>query len=338
VATSLSALRDHHHCEACALDFGLDFGESVEIIFRAHPAIRHSELGVFCIGGPGHTPHVVAQVQLTPGERFALDLQLDEGSYLVMGRQMPVAWEFRVERGAELATWEVPLAEGIPPGAARVLTPAGQRIVICNDSDHEVVARIERASGRRDAVTAAEAASSATFRQLFPDEALAPGRMLAVQRLTVLTAALSDPWSDVVDEQQVLGQIGALHHAAEVGCEREGGAVVKIHRDGVLATFTDPAAALRVAESLLREGDRPICVAVEMGSALATSINDRLDYFGRVMHDVDRLLDRSGPGQVVLGETLSADPAATRWLSDGRVATLVEAAAGLVGHAVTIRR
>lgn len=337
VAASLAALRDAHHCEACALDFGLDFGESVEIIFRPTSAVRPSELGTFCIGGPGHTPHVVAQVQLAPRERFAIDLTLDEGSYLVMGRQMPTAWAFRVERGARRHGFEVPLAEGIPPGTSRALSTEGQRIVICNDTDAVVVARIERASTRRDAVTAAEAASCATFRQLFPHEALAPGRMLAVQRLTVLTACLADPWSHVTDESEVLGQLGALHRAAETHCEEEGGAVVKIHRDGVLATFTDPGAALRVAERLVATLPTPIAIAGETGSALATSINDRLDYFGRVLHDVDRLLDAARPGNLVMGETLAADPSSARWL-DGRVGTLVQAPSGVVGHQVPLRR
>lgn len=335
VASSLAALRDAHHCEACALDFGLDFSESVEIIFRPTSAVRYSELGTFCIGGPGHTPHVVAQVQLAARERFAIDLTLDEGSYLVMGRQMPTAWEFRVEKGALRSGFEVPLAEGIPPGTSRALTAKGQRIVICNDTDHEVVARIERASTRRDAVTAAEAASSATFRQLFPREALAPGRMLAVQRLTVLTATLADPWATSTDESEVLGQLGDLHRAAETLCEEEGGAVVKIHRDGVLATFTDPSAALRLAERLVEALSTPVAVASETGSALATSINDRLDYFGRVLHDVDRLLDVAAPGHLVMGQNLAADPASARWL-DGRVGTLVQAPGGVVGHEIAL--
>jgi len=335
IASSLAVLRDAHHCEACALEFGLDFGESIEIVFRPTEAVRHSELGTYCIGGPGHTPHVVAQVQLASEERFATDLTLDEGSYLVVGRQMPSAWEFRVERDATLDTFEVPLAEGIPPGTTRALSPKGQRIVICNDTKRTVVARIERSSNRRDAVTAAEAASSATFRQLFPHEALAPGQMLAVQRLIVLTAGLADPWSGRGDEQQILSELSALHRAAEAQCEEEGGAVVKIHRDGVLATFTDPAAALRVAEKLIGSLDTPIVVASEMGSALATSINERLDYYGRVVHDVDRLLDMAGPGHLVMGETLATDPAATRWL-DGRVGALVQTPSGVLGHAIAL--
>jgi len=60
--------RDHDRCEACNLDFQLDFANSVEMIFRVHPEIRASELGTYCIGGPAHSPHVAAQVRIAPGE------------------------------------------------------------------------------------------------------------------------------------------------------------------------------------------------------------------------------------------------------------------------------
>src|SRR5207245_1978447 len=52
VKDTLQALRDHGRCEACNLDFELDFANSVEMIFRAHPDIRESELRTYCVGGP----------------------------------------------------------------------------------------------------------------------------------------------------------------------------------------------------------------------------------------------------------------------------------------------
>jgi hypothetical protein len=45
IQDTLRALADHGHCEACNLDFELDFANSVEVIFRVHPEIRGSELG-----------------------------------------------------------------------------------------------------------------------------------------------------------------------------------------------------------------------------------------------------------------------------------------------------
>ena len=56
---TLRAIAEHAHCEACHLDFQLDFANSIELIFRVHPEIREADLGTYCIGGPAHSPHVL---------------------------------------------------------------------------------------------------------------------------------------------------------------------------------------------------------------------------------------------------------------------------------------
>src|SRR5207302_10107944 len=88
VKDTLRLLREHGRCEACNLDFDLDFANSVEMIFRAHPDVRTTELATYCIGGPAHSPHVVAQVRVAPGERMQLDLELPEGAYRMRGPQL----------------------------------------------------------------------------------------------------------------------------------------------------------------------------------------------------------------------------------------------------------
>ena len=94
--TALKLIKEHGHCEACQSDFALDFASSIELIFRIAADIQSAETGVFCIGGPAHSPHVVAQVRLAPGERFELDLALTEGTYRLRGPQLPYLIEFRV--------------------------------------------------------------------------------------------------------------------------------------------------------------------------------------------------------------------------------------------------
>src|SRR5262249_41562136 len=57
VLDTLRQMRDHGHCEACNLDFEPDFANSVEMIFRAHPEVRDTDVGTYCVGGPAHSPH-----------------------------------------------------------------------------------------------------------------------------------------------------------------------------------------------------------------------------------------------------------------------------------------
>ena len=79
VTDTLRAIAEHAHCEACHLDFQLDFANSIELIFRVHPEIRAADLGTYCIGGPAHSPHVLAQIRVAAGERIELELELPAG-------------------------------------------------------------------------------------------------------------------------------------------------------------------------------------------------------------------------------------------------------------------
>src|SRR5262249_29488008 len=83
----LRALGEHGHCVACDLDFALDFTSAIELIFRAHPQVRDTELRTYCVGGPFHWPHVAAQVRAGPRERVEIDLRLAGGSYRLSGPQ-----------------------------------------------------------------------------------------------------------------------------------------------------------------------------------------------------------------------------------------------------------
>jgi len=106
IAESLRAVREHGHCDACNIDFDLDLARSVEMIFRAHPQIREADVATYCVGGPAHSPHVLAQVRMAPGQRFELELELEEGSYQITGRRMPrssTAWSRAASARADRA-------------------------------------------------------------------------------------------------------------------------------------------------------------------------------------------------------------------------------------------
>ncbi|HZO15127.1 MAG TPA: DUF5939 domain-containing protein, partial [Polyangiaceae bacterium] len=330
IQESLRALRAHARCEACDVDFELDFGNSVEIVFRVHPEVRQSDIGTYCIGGPAHTPHVIAQLRLAPGERFAMDLRLDEGHYQVTGPELALAWGFSVRKGASLAQWELNLTSGLPPAAPRAVSSGRQRIVLVNDFDREVVARVERASSREDAVTASEVACTSLFRELFPMEALAPGQLVSVSKVTLLLVELAEAWSDGASEARTFARLMELARRATDIAEQEGGAVVKLIGDGVLLSFNDAVAAVRAALALI---DSDLRVGGHTGTAMATSINERLDYFGRLVRDLDALTGAATPGQVLLSEHLCSDAGVAALLAP-REPSLVFAA-GVVAQAFT---
>src|SRR5262249_14818699 len=152
------------------------------------------DLGTYCVGGPAHSPHVLAQVRVAAHERIELDLELPEDTYRLRGPQLPWSVDFSVRAAATASRWEIDLASG--PGSKSgvehppALRPGRQVLVLYNGHDRELVVRVERTAPRRGALTAARAAAMALFRELFPGEVLAPGQLATVSTVTLLVTAL----------------------------------------------------------------------------------------------------------------------------------------------------
>jgi serine/threonine protein kinase/class 3 adenylate cyclase len=316
VKDTLKALHEHDHCEACNADFRLDFANSIEMIFRAHPDIRETELGTYCVGGPAHSPHVVAQVRVAPGERLELELALAEGAYRLRGPQLPFALDFRVLPSAGRDRLDLSLARAPGPEVPRVLRAGRQEIVLTNDHPGELLARVERAAPRADALTAARASTLALFRELFPGEVLSPGQLVSVANVTLLVTDLDEAshlYEDLGDAQA----FGVIHEAFRLLDERirrEGGALVKTVGEGVVAVFSEPVAAVRAALDLpgvLAQGEGTrglrLRVGVHRGPALAATLNDHLDYFGSTVNQAARLARLAGGDEVLLSGVVVAD-------------------------------
>ena len=105
---------------------------------------------------------------------------------------------------------------------------------------------------RSDALTVVRASTLSLFRELFPGEALSPGRLASVTSLTLLVTDL-DPEGRLYDQLGDARAFDVLHsylQAVGENVKREGGAVVKAVGEGVLASFIDSAAAVRVGLEL----------------------------------------------------------------------------------------
>jgi serine/threonine protein kinase/class 3 adenylate cyclase len=317
VKETLKALREHGRCEACNLDFELDFANSVEMIFRVHPQIRETELGIYCIGGPAHSPHVVAQVRVGAGERIELDLALGEGAYRLRGPQLPFTLDFKVQPQVSARRWDLNLARSPGPDLPRILQSGRQLLALRNDHSQELVARIERAAARDDALTAARASALATFRDLFPGEVLSPGQLVSVANVTFLVTALEGA-STLYQERGDTKAFTLIHEhfrILEEQIRREGGALVKTVGEGVFAAFNEPVTAMRAAlelQTLLagNEATRELRLrtGLHRGPAMAAALNDHLDYFGTTVNLAAQLPAFAGGGDVILTQSVAADP------------------------------
>ena len=329
ITDTLREIAAHAHCVACNLDFELDFARSIEMIFRVHPEVRDAQTGVYCVGGPAHSRHVVAQIRVAAGERIELELELPEGSYALRGPQLPWSAEFRVEKNTGVRRWDIDLIEGPAVAKPPAFRSGAQTFALHNPGEPEILVRVERTASRNDALTAARAAALPLFRELFPGEVLAPGRLATISSVTLLSTSLDPGRADSLYHELGDAQaFGAIHqHLEQLGdaVRAGGGAVVKTLGEGVLASFSQVTAAVETALGLPGRLDRggPLAsaglrVGIHKGPALAATLNDQLDYFGTTARDAVAILAEAHDGELILTEPVAADPAVSTLLRTAR--------------------
>ncbi len=92
----LSNIRQHTSCEACDIEFQSNVGNAIELVFSVHPEIREPDTAQYCVGGPGHSPHVVSQIRIAPKERIELVIPFAVGDYVVRCNSVTNQQIFRV--------------------------------------------------------------------------------------------------------------------------------------------------------------------------------------------------------------------------------------------------
>ncbi len=309
IKETLSAIKDHGYCEACNLNFGIDLAESVELIFRVHPEIREVVTATYCIGGPAWSKHVVAQVRLAAGERFACDLNLSEGAYVVRGPQLPYIINFRVGHNEGLRSVELSLAR--PPADARIQLPGGSQVIhLCNDSAIDQQVRIERTVDRHDALSAARASTMALFRELFPSEILSSDQIVSVAHVTVMRVKIhgTQQLYETLGDGPAFNQIRVTLDRVLQAIRQNSGAIVKTIGEGVLATFVDPKHAVLAAIELVKnktDSDTRLSVAIHCGTAMVATVDERLDYFGKTLKTLEQLIEAAKPHAIALTSSIT---------------------------------
>lgn len=283
----LKMVSDHEHCEACNVSFEVDLRNHVEVIFRVHPTIRDVDTGKYCIGGPAHSSHVVAQTRVRADENVQLGLALTAGSYLLRGPQLAKQLTFQVvgdsvaDRPSEVSERD---GENAPTGETTVshrqdimhtmevqrerllinlATPSDwtqpnislcslqQLIDIHNGFDQEMIVRIERSSPRTDALTAAAILALPLFRQLFPEQTFAKSQLATMSRMTLLQTK-SPTLQQLRSEFTISAETVYHEHLRQLSdlCSRHNGTWIKIVDQGAVIAFVSPEDAVAVTEQI----------------------------------------------------------------------------------------
>ena len=152
------------------------------------------------------------------------------------------------------------------------------------------------------------------FRDLFAEATLRPGDEAAVSQVALLFTDLRG--STALYER--VGDAAAFnivreHFALLAAIVRDhDGAVVKTIGDAVMASFGDPADAVKAALAMQAAHRRPRAVlklGIHVGPSVMVNLNDRLDYFGSTVNMAARLQGQSEGGDIVLSRAVADDPA-----------------------------
>jgi len=316
---ALSELPRGAHCASCNIDYDRDFERNVELSFAPAPAVRPLLAGGYCLSGPMSTPHVPVQLLLAAGERRAVAVDLPPGHYRLRTLHPGLAADVDHDGGAFPGLRVTPAGvETMPPAEAGT-------IAFANDAGFEVAALIEDRTWTRDALTAPEVISLQVFRDLFAEATLRPGDEAAIGQVALL-------FSDLRGSTALYERVGDAaaynivrdHFAFLAAIVRDhDGAVVKTIGDAVMASFGDPADAVKAALAMQariaefnreRGGERldrhlSIKLGVHAGGSVMVSLNDRLDYFGSTVNMAARLQGQSEGGDIVLSRAVADDPA-----------------------------
>ena len=309
-------LRDEHgkladltsisRCEACAVDFGTDTAEAVEVTFRVHPSIRDVPARVYCSAEPATKDHVRVAARLAPGETRTITPSLPPGRYTISAGHTDGYYLDADAGGPAAITWS-PHDKGF---VERVGTAPA--ITFANTGDAPETFYIERATWSDDALRPGALLSLQEFRDLFSEDYIGADVKLAVGEQTLL-------FTDVVGSTAFYaerGDPGAFveikRHFDEVfaivGANR--GAIVKTIGDAVMATFVTPVDAVRAARQIHdtfhpERDDTPIRLRISLntGPCIAVRLNANADFFGGTVNVAAKLQALAESYQVAISDS-----------------------------------
>jgi len=309
-ARGLEDIKPEGHCQLCDITFDLDLDRAVEATFLPHPSVRRVPDAMFCIGGPGRTPHVLVQASIEAGATRMLDAPSEPGRYRLFvrgGASATIEVDDAGEQRAE-ATIE---ADAVHPG--RLHAAPGSEIRIesrCADARHVKIERLGFASA---AATAHVVSMLEEFRTIFSSELLKRGLPLKVARTAVL-------FSDLTGSTALYTQVGDAaafrlvddhFDVLRAVVDRHQGVFVKTMGDAVLAAFVDAKQCAQAAIEALERfeafrakekhgGLVGLKLGLYAGACYVVTANGALDYFGQTVNVASRVQHLAESGDIVM--------------------------------------
>ena len=348
---SLKTLNEaQYSCAFCAAGYETTLDNLVEVIFTVSPRVRkiaaHSpdELSaaeyyrqIFwssAIDLPADLEKLLRQitldgVDLPPGERAILSLELPKGSLIVFDPVTHTAQFLDVsgEEAGERQNLSVIFNKVQVPVDAIALRPGRLHLALENRTESRVLPAVWVANQalddllkrRKPILTATRLLTNQTFRDIYRTETLAIGQRLKILSLTFLFSDLKDSTElyDRVGDLVAFDLVNEHFRLLQEIITSERGAVVKTIGDAVMATFETPdralAAAIRMREAMSDLGAErqhqslSLKMGIHEGSCLAVTLNAQQDYFGQTVNVASRVQSVAASRSIVVTESVVAN-------------------------------
>ena len=310
VVGTLEDVQTNIHCQACNIDYGVDFGDQVEAVFQSNPAIRSVQAQVYCASSPSFLPHVWAQIVLDAKETReeaalfppgALHVRTASNDATTRSAHVEVAGPNSV---VEVVVHVDQLEASVKPSSG----PTGL-LRIVNRTGRAATVLVERSGWAADAVLGSVVASFPEFLDLFATEAPASGVDLSIGQLALLFSDLTGSTALYrrVGDARAFAIVEEHFRIMEELVRAHEGAVVKTMGDAVMATFPSIDRATSAAIEMVRaceqaHGDLGLAVKIgaHAGACLAVRANERLDFFGTTVNVAARLQGQARGGEIVV--------------------------------------
>jgi class 3 adenylate cyclase len=331
--TSLKTLdRAQYNCAFCAAGYETTLDNLVEVTFTVSPRLRkiaaHSpdELPaaeyyrqIFwssAIDLPADLEKLLQEVtleivELPPGERAILSLQLPEGTLIVFDPVTHAAQFLNVNGEAthERQNLSVIFNKVQVPVDTVDLRPGPFRLALENRTDSRVLPAVWMANQalddllkrRKPVLTAKRLLTNQTFRDIYRTETLDINQRLKITSLTFLFTDLkgSTELYERVGDLVAFDLVNEHFRLLQEIIASERGAIVKTIGDAVMATFATPdraiAAAIRMREAMEDLGAQRqhrsllLKMGIHEGPCLAVTLNAQQDYFGQTVNMASRV-------------------------------------------------
>jgi class 3 adenylate cyclase len=303
----LSELERQAACASCKVEFEVSAAETVEVTFHVHATIRAIGERMFCSAEPATKDHVAVQLMLAPAQRAQVMGPAVSGRYRVATKGIAGCWYLDVD--ADNAAREIAIG-GQKNGDVVAAAPS-TTVELANTDEVERLCLIETAAWKDHALGPRHLLSFPDFRDIFAEDFIGTDVRLSVGEQTLL-------FTDVVGSTAFYEQQGDPQAFVEIKrhfddvfrlITEHNGAVIKTIGDAVMATFIDPADAVRCSGAIHRRfgPDRPECpirlrISLNTGPCIAVRLNATMDFFGGTVNVAAKLQSLAETWQVAMSE------------------------------------